>query len=103
MSRSTIGTGFQNPDRPPDSPPASRGVGCYQDVIAATDGLAYRWRLDESAGTSAAEDLAGVAGTYVNTPTLGVSGPVDGSAITLVAASSQYVSLSTLGTLGSRL
>jgi len=55
------------------------------------------WRLDDPSGTTATDDSGnGKNGTYINSPTLGVPGPLSGdsaTATTFVAASTQYVSI----------
>ncbi len=58
--------------------------------------------LQETTGTTAADQVGAHAGTYVNAPTLGVTGgPVaGGKGVTFAAASSQYINWTTLGTLG---
>lgn len=67
----------------------------YADIIIADTPYAY-YRLGESSGTTAdnAEGTSARDGTYVNTPTLAVTGALEGdadTAITLASASSEYV------------
>lgn len=69
---------------------------CYVDMVMATPGLSAYWRLGEPSGTNAANEVGSLAGTYQNTPTLGVTGALSGDSdtgITLTAASSEYVSV----------
>lgn len=51
----------------------------YKNTITSTSGLVGYWRLGEGGGT-VAEDLSSTAndGTYTNTPTLGVTGAIQG-------------------------
>lgn len=75
----------------------------YRDEVLADSPTAY-YRLGEAAGTTAADEVGAHAGTYVNTPTLGVAGAVSGNtAATFVKASSEHVLTTTLGTLGASL
>ena len=65
----------------------------YRDTIMATAGLQSYWRLGEAAGTSAQDEIGGVTGTLVSTPTLGVAGALVGdanTAMTFASASSEY-------------
>lgn len=73
---------------------ASRGVLVdYSTVVLADSPIGY-WRLDETAGTVANDEISTNDGTYVNSPTLGAAALVDdGSAIVCVAANSQDVTL----------
>lgn len=75
----------------------------YRTEVLADSPTAY-WRLGESSGTAAADEQAAHAGTYVNTPTLGVAGAVDdgNTAITL-NGTNQRVATTTLGTLGANI
>lgn len=71
--------------------------GIYGAAVLADVPDAY-WRLGEVSGTTA-HDSSGNShsGTYTNSPTLGVSGALNTSidtAVTLAAASSQYVTIS---------
>lgn len=62
----------------------------YANAVLADSPTAY-WRLGESSGTVASDELATNDGTYLNTPTLGVAGAVAGdTAITLNGASQFY-------------
>ena len=71
---------------------ASLGASSYYDQVMADSPLAY-WRLGEASGTTAADETANnYDGTYVGSPTLGVTSalPSDANtAITLTEA--QYV------------
>lgn len=59
--------------------------------MAINDYIA-RWKLDETSGTNAADETTTYNGTYVNSPTLGVTGAYSGSTgVTFASASSQYV------------
>jgi len=64
----------------------------YRETVIA-DGATYYWRLGESSGTSAAAELGGRTGTYVASPTLGVTGALSGDADTAVTfnGSTQFV------------
>lgn len=72
------------------------GVGAsatYESVVLA-DSPSFYWRLGESSGTSAVDATAnGRDGTYVNTPTLGVTGAVSGDTAVTFNGSNQRVSL----------
>lgn len=65
----------------------------YKDTVLSYSPIAY-WRLGESSGTNAVDEVGVTDGTYTNTPTLGTSGllvdDVNPSA-TFVSASSQYM------------
>lgn len=75
----------------------------YRDEVIADAPLAY-WRLGEASGTTAADEQGAHNGTYVNTPTLGVSGAVPGdTAVSFARASSERMLATTLGTLGANL
>ena len=66
----------------------------FRSAVLATGPSAY-FRFGEAAGTVAKDECRASPGTYVNTPTLGTAGLVVGdgnAAITLAAASSEYVS-----------
>lgn len=75
------------------------GGGGYSTEIIADSPFAY-WRLGESSGTTAADEISTNDGTYVNTPTLGVSGATsDGdTAVNLDPAGSEYLSIPALAT-----
>lgn len=64
----------------------------YQSVVEGDSPWGY-WQLGEASGTNAADSSGNSRnGTYTNSPTLGVTGPVSGTtAATFAAASSQYV------------
>jgi len=47
----------------------------YYDSIIADSPIAY-WRLGESSGTNAVDEVGSNDGTYQNSPTLGVTGPL---------------------------
>jgi hypothetical protein len=66
----------------------------FRTAVLALSPTAY-WRLGEPSGTNVADEMGVQAGTYVNTPTLGVGGyPGDGNtAATFAAASSQQVTI----------
>ena len=66
----------------------------YRDAVVSTLGLVGYWRLGEASGTVAADETGANPGTYVNTPTLGVTGLLAGdpnTAVSFVKASSEYV------------
>ena len=46
---------------------------CYRDAVLADNPASY-WRLDETSGTTAADDKGAAAGTYRNGVTLGQTG-----------------------------
>jgi hypothetical protein len=72
----------------------------YSVEVLADSPLGYL-RLGEASGTTAADEVGAHAGTYVNTPTLGVAGGVSGgTAVSFDAAQSERVTWTTLGTLG---
>lgn len=50
------------------------GCGAYRESLVAEPAAAY-WRLDESGGTVAGEEMSAFDGTYGGSPTLGVPGP----------------------------
>lgn len=66
----------------------------YRELVIFHEPIAY-WRLGEAAGTDAADETGVHDMTYINTPTLGVTGIMrDGSGDTaadFVAASTEYV------------
>jgi hypothetical protein len=64
---------------------------CYKDAVLADSPLGY-WRLGESAGTTAADGVAGRHGTYAGAPTLGSTGAPTSDSNTAVSfnGSSQY-------------
>ena len=68
----------------------------YQEEVLALSPTGY-WRLGEPSGTNAVDLGSGLNdGTYTNTPTLGATGLLTGdsdTAVTFVAASSEYVAL----------
>jgi hypothetical protein len=53
---------------------ATAADAAYRDVVIGTPGLVSYWRLDETGGTLAADQLGANPGTYVNAPALGVPG-----------------------------
>jgi hypothetical protein len=76
----------------------------YSTEVLADSPTAY-YRVGESSGATTAVDEVGTHnGTYIGSPTLGVTGAVSGNtAVTLASASSQRINLTTLGTLGQSL
>jgi len=73
----------------------------YSAEILADSPTAY-WRLGESSGTTAADETGTHAGTYVNTPTLGVAGALDdGNTAVTFNGTDERVLTTTLGALGS--
>lgn len=76
----------------------------YTSEVLADTPLAY-WKLGEPSGTTAADSaVAGVhGGTYVSTPTLGVTGAISGNTAVTFDGASEYVTTTTLGALGSSL
>jgi hypothetical protein len=68
------------------------GLG-YLPLIFADVPVGY-WRLGESSGTTATDELGSFNGTYNGSPTLGATGKIGGNtAVTFTAASSQSVTL----------
>lgn len=64
----------------------------YRAEVLADSPIAY-WRLGESSGTTAADEIGAHHGTYVASPTLGVSGAVAGNTAVDFNGTSQYVNL----------
>lgn len=68
----------------------------YRDEVLADSPVGY-WRLGETTGTNADDETANNRdGTYTNTPTLGVTGALNGDAnkaVTFTAAQSEYVTI----------
>lgn len=56
----------------------------YAEVINAMTGLVSYWKLNEAAGTAAADSQGTNTGTYTNTPTLGQAGALTGDTSTSV-------------------
>jgi hypothetical protein len=72
----------------------------YRDHVLAKVPTAYL-RLNETVGSVAVDEVAVHHGTYLNTPTLGIEGPVaSGHAVTFDAAQSECVQVDTLGAIG---
>jgi len=68
------------------------GLG-YMPLVLADAPVAY-WRLGESSGTTATDEVGSFNGTYVNSPTLGVSGRMaNNTAVTFASASSQDITI----------
>ena len=72
----------------------------YAATVSSTPGLLAYWRLGESSGTTAVDELGAHNGTYVGGHTLGVPGALQGDANTAVGldGSSGQVQLPSLGT-----
>ncbi len=64
----------------------------YRAEVIADSTVAY-WRLGEASGTTAADEMATYAGTYVGSPTLGATGAVAGNTAMQVTGT-QYVTIS---------
>ena len=66
----------------------------YETVVLADNPVAY-WRLGESVGPTAVDEIGPFNGTYIGSPTLGVAGLLTGDADTAVDfdGSTQYVSV----------
>lgn len=66
----------------------------YRDAVLATNPLSY-WRLGESSGVTAVDEMGVNDGTYTNTPTLGVAGLLTGDSDTAVTlnGTTQYVNV----------
>ncbi len=71
-------------------------AGPYAAAVMADSPFAY-WRFNETSGTTAADSSGnGIAGTYVNTPTLGESGPLAGpgnTAVRFTRSSQEYMNV----------
>jgi hypothetical protein len=76
---------------------ASGGASAYPTVVLADSPVGY-WQLGDASGPTAVDSATSPHnGTYVNGPTLGVTGPIAGkTAATFAAASSQDVAPSLL-------
>ena len=69
------------------------GMSAYADSVMSLNPVGY-WRLGESSGTDCIDELGINDGTYVNTPTLGVTGPLTGdsdTAVSFASASTEHV------------
>ena len=98
------------PDQPeavpdPDTMPVqmvSNAAPIYSTTVISCEPFGY-WRLGEPSGTDAVNEVAGDDGTYVNTPTLGVTGALAGDPDTAVTfnGSDEYVNVGALGSFGS--
>lgn len=67
----------------------------YADLVRADAPIGW-WRLGEASGTTGVEEISARNATYVNSPTLGVTGPLydeANTAVTFVAASSEYATV----------
>lgn len=67
----------------------------YADLVRADAPIGW-WRLGEASGTTAKDEIGGRDATYVNSPTLGVTGPLydeSNTAVTFVAASTTYATV----------
>jgi len=72
---------FVRVDGPTELPTPSEAS--YRDTIVAQRPLAY-WRLGESSGTTAVDEIGNFDGTYEGSPTLGASGAISGDDDTAV-------------------
>src|SRR5205807_5108719 len=69
-------------------------VAGYREAVLGTGGLVGYWRLGESSGSVARDELGAHAGTYVNPVTLGQAGAISGDSNTSVLlGSGGYVSM----------
>ena len=77
----------------PTPTPSPTPAPSYYNTIFNTSGLISYWRLGETNGTVAADEMKANPGTYVGSPTLGVPGTLSGDPNTAVAfnGSSQYL------------
>jgi Concanavalin A-like lectin/glucanases superfamily len=66
------------------------GGATYADEVLADSPLAY-WRLGESSGTTAVDEMATYSASYVASPTLGVTGAVSGDTAVTLNGSTQYM------------
>jgi glucose/arabinose dehydrogenase len=71
---------------------AGNTMGTYRSTVMADTPIAY-WRLGETSGTTAADEIGGHTGTYVGGPTLGVTGALTADPNTAMTGNgtSQYV------------
>jgi len=71
---------------------AAAGRGSYPGTVLADNPVAY-WRLGEASGTTAVDEVGSNDGTYINSPTLGVTGAIAGDTDTAVDfdGSNEYV------------
>ncbi len=66
---------------------SAAGADAYRAAVMADSPVAY-WRLGETSGTTASDEIGSHSGSYINNPTLGVNGPMAGQpAVQLSAAS----------------
>ncbi len=104
MSDSSLGAGYvgielSSPDQRIDNVHAGEliggggGAADYGATVLEDDPLSY-WRLDETSGTSVADEMSAVVGSYVNTPTLGETPLIDdGTSVKFDEASNERVDL----------
>lgn len=67
----------------------------YRNIIMADSPIGY-WRLGETSGTLAVDEMSLYNGTYNNSPTLGVSGAISGdtnTAVTFSAVSDKHMAV----------
>jgi hypothetical protein len=76
--------------------PNQLACNAYSGLLKSA-GFTNRWKLDETSGSVAADSLGTNTGTYINSPALGVPGPLmSGSKGAVFNGSSQSVQTSTL-------
>jgi len=69
----------------------------YSSAVVANEPGAY-WRLGEPSGGTAVDTMGSNNGSYLNTPTLGVTGAISGdsdTAVTFQAANTEYIDIGT--------
>jgi hypothetical protein len=67
----------------------------YRAAVLADSPTSY-WRLGETSGTTAADEIGANAGSYVASPTLGASGIFPGNPAVTLNGSTQYASAGTI-------
>ncbi len=94
-----------DPPGPPMSPPSAEGgalrsqdirssgpATSYRSAILADSPIAY-WRLGEASGTVATDEKGSYPGTYVGSPTLGVTGAVTGDTAVTFDGSTEWMTV----------
>lgn len=78
--------------------PNQLACNAYSGLLKSA-GFTNRWKLDETSGTTAADSLGTNTGTYINSPALGVAGPLmSGSKGVVFNGSNQSVQTANLVT-----
>jgi hypothetical protein len=75
----------------------------YESRVKEKSPVAY-WKLDETTGATAVEEISGNDGTYTNTPTLNQTSLITtGSSVDFTSSSSQWIDLGTTKKIGNLL